>query len=116
MSRFSRSQVRVLSWSLGQYGCSCLGNAASITGRESDGGTAIAVGVDVVLCGKAGTNKPLPAASWRTPLPLNRACAVAYPRTSYSAPQLTILGTDLLHSLPHGVEILPMCDLDRITK
>src|SRR3954449_5746439 len=105
MSRFSVSQVRVFSWSLGQYGWSCLGNAASITGRESDGGTAIAVGVDVVLCGKADTNNPLPAASWPTPLPLNRACAVAYPRTSHSAPQLTILGTDLLHSLPPAVGI-----------
>lgn len=28
----------------------------------------------------------------------------------HSAPQLTDLGTDLLHSLPHGAENLPLCD------
>jgi hypothetical protein len=67
INRFSSSQVRVFSWSLGQYGWSCLGNAPSITGRESEGGTAIAVGVDVVLCGKAGTNEPLPAGSCARP-------------------------------------------------
>ncbi|CAM5299784.1 hypothetical protein SHIRM173S_05666 [Streptomyces hirsutus] len=73
------SHARVSSWSFGQYGWSCRGNAASITGRDSAGGIAMVVGFDVVPCDKACTNNPLSAASRRAPLPPCRTHAHAYP-------------------------------------
>lgn len=60
--------------------------------------------------------QPLSAASGHTPLPPCRACAVAYPRTSHSALQLTVLGTDLLHSPPQHAENPPLRDWLRISR
>src|SRR4051794_11544191 len=107
MSRFSSSQRRVFSWSRGQYGCSRRGKADSITGSASEGGTTTAVGVAVVLCGKACTEQTPLSRQERTPpsfVPGVRRCVSPH---SHSAPQLTAVGTDLLHSLPQGAENPP---------
>src|SRR5690606_30317051 len=110
----SSSHARVFSWSFGQYGWSCRGNASSITGRDSAGGTVMVVGVDVVPCDKACTNNPLSAASSGHPSPAGRA--PVHSPLLYSAPQLTVLGTDLLHSLPQDAENLLLRVLIWISK